>query len=234
MMELSLGLAVEVLVAVLLVVTIGYCALLNHRLAKLRSDEGALKQTIGELLTASSVAERAIQGLKQTAVECDHSLGLRLRAAETMISALQDKIDIAGDVVKHGGVDMAGNTGIVSQLKGLADALVSPVRAAVTGGGRDDMPAIAPQRIPARSVAGRTLPAADERLHPAVRPAAVPVRSMVPPPTSPHYEAVSRMAEQIARESGRGGAVVSPASSAQSVLKAAREASERIKAARSV
>ena len=46
-MSHSLGLVIEGLVAVLLVLTIGYCRLLNKRLKRLKADEQSLKATIG-------------------------------------------------------------------------------------------------------------------------------------------------------------------------------------------
>jgi hypothetical protein len=77
-----LGLVIESLVAVLLVLTIFYCMILNRRLARLRSDESSLRGTIAELVTATEIAERAIAGLKTTVRACDHTLGERLRTAE--------------------------------------------------------------------------------------------------------------------------------------------------------
>ena len=47
-----IGLAIEALVAVLLITTIGYCWVLNNRLQRLRADEKALKATIFELVGA--------------------------------------------------------------------------------------------------------------------------------------------------------------------------------------
>lgn len=77
-----IDLAVEGLVAVLLVLTIGYCMLLDKRLKRLRADEANLRATISELLTATEIAERAIVGLKETASDCDKTLAHRLREAE--------------------------------------------------------------------------------------------------------------------------------------------------------
>jgi hypothetical protein len=77
-----IGLAVEGLVAVLLAITIGYCIVLNSRLRRLRADESLLRATIGELVTATGIAERAIGGLKQAASECDKTLAKRVREAE--------------------------------------------------------------------------------------------------------------------------------------------------------
>ncbi len=82
MMTPWIDIAVEGLVAVLLVLTIGYCILLDRRLQRLRADEANLRATISELLTATEIAERAILGLKETASDCDRSLAQRLREAE--------------------------------------------------------------------------------------------------------------------------------------------------------
>jgi hypothetical protein len=79
-----LGLIIELLVAALLVVTIGYCVVLNKRLKGLRADEHLLKATIGELLAATEVAERAIIGLKATTREAEAALGQKLRDAQML------------------------------------------------------------------------------------------------------------------------------------------------------
>ena len=76
-----LGLAIESLVAVLLVLTIGYCMLLNARLKRLKADEHSLKAVIAELITATEIAERAIGGLKHTVRDVNENLGGQLDAA---------------------------------------------------------------------------------------------------------------------------------------------------------
>ena len=93
-----IGLFVEGTVAVLLVITIGYCFLLDRRLRRFRADESLLKATIGELITATEIAERAIAGLKITVRECDQNLGDRLRAAERFCADIEQQI-AAGDAV---------------------------------------------------------------------------------------------------------------------------------------
>jgi hypothetical protein len=93
-----IGLFIEGTVAVLLVVTIGYCFLLDRRLRRFRADENLLKATIGELITATEIAERAIAGLKITVRECDQNLGDRLRAAERFCADIEQQI-AAGDAV---------------------------------------------------------------------------------------------------------------------------------------
>src|SRR5437588_458118 len=85
----SLGLIIEFLVAILLVITIGYCMLLNKRLKHLRADEHLLRATIGELLAATEVAERAIIGLKATTREAEVALGAKLREAQKLRNEIQ-------------------------------------------------------------------------------------------------------------------------------------------------
>jgi hypothetical protein len=87
-MSHGLGLMIESLVALLLLLTIGYCVLLNHRLKRLKADELSLKVTISELITATEIAERAVAGLKITAHECEGTLGERLLAAERCCAEL--------------------------------------------------------------------------------------------------------------------------------------------------
>jgi predicted membrane chloride channel (bestrophin family) len=92
------GFMIESLVAVLLMLTIAYCVILNSRLKRLKADEQSLKATIAELITATEIAERAVAGLKTTAHECDHTLGERLRTADRCCAELNQQIK-SGDVL---------------------------------------------------------------------------------------------------------------------------------------
>lgn len=111
---MSLGLVIESIVAVLLVITIGYCWTLNRRLSRLRSDEESLRATISELITATEIAERAIMGLKSTAGNADRTLGARLGEAEAVSRKLSDQLGAGEDVLDRiGGVAdraLAGGT----------------------------------------------------------------------------------------------------------------------------
>jgi hypothetical protein len=84
---------IESLVAVLLLLTICFCLVLNGRLKKLKADEQALKGTISELITATEIAERAIAGLKMTVRDCDQNLSERLRAGESLVRELGGQLD---------------------------------------------------------------------------------------------------------------------------------------------
>lgn len=126
-------LSAEALVAFLLVVTIVYCALLNRRLKRLRADESDLRAVITELVTATEIAERAIGGLKEAAVECDRSLVTRMREAEHFSMELNNEVtegrklldrikQIANAVKKPEGRPMsatssAGDTDVVVAVK---------------------------------------------------------------------------------------------------------------------
>ena len=97
-MSHSFGIAIESLVAILLMLTIGYCILLNARLKRLKADEHSLKATIAELITATEIAERAIGGLKLTVRDVNENLGSQLVSAAEL--SLQLKKQLAeGDAV---------------------------------------------------------------------------------------------------------------------------------------
>jgi chromosome segregation ATPase len=100
-MNHSLGVAIETLVAILLVLTVGYCALLNRRLKRLKADEHSLKATIGELITATEIAERAIGGLKHTVREVNENLGSQLAAATQMSDNLKRQLAEGDHVVRR-------------------------------------------------------------------------------------------------------------------------------------
>jgi hypothetical protein len=99
-MSPTIGIVIESLVAALLFVTIAYCVKLNKRLTLLRADEQSLKATIGELITATEIAERAIAGLKLTVRECNDNLGGQLSSASEMCDRLGAHI-YTGETVLH-------------------------------------------------------------------------------------------------------------------------------------
>jgi hypothetical protein len=100
-MSNGLGLMIESLVAVLLLITIAFCVVLNRRLKKLRADEQALKGTISELITATEIAERAIAGLKMTVRDCDQNLSDRLNAGESLSRELGIKTETGREVLSQ-------------------------------------------------------------------------------------------------------------------------------------
>jgi len=100
-MNHALGLIIESLVAVLLVLTIAYCMLLNTRLKRLKSDEHSLKAVIAELITATEIAERAIGGLKLAVRDVNENLGNQMSAATQMSEQLKRQLIESDNVVRR-------------------------------------------------------------------------------------------------------------------------------------
>jgi hypothetical protein len=100
-MSHSFGIVIESLVAALLLLTIGYCMLLNTRLKRLKADEHSLKATIGELITATEIAERAIGGLKHTVRDVNENLGNQLTSASQMSQQLKKQLAEGDNVIRR-------------------------------------------------------------------------------------------------------------------------------------
>jgi chromosome segregation ATPase len=81
--------------------TIGYCMLLNSRLKRLKADESSLKATIGELITATEIAERAIGGLKLTVRDVNENLNAQLTAAGQISIQLKKQLSEGDNVVRR-------------------------------------------------------------------------------------------------------------------------------------
>jgi chromosome segregation ATPase len=95
------GIVIEGLVAILLMLTIGYCMLLNKRLKRLKADEQSLKATIGELITATEIAERAIGGLKHTVRDVNENLGNQLTSAAQISLQLKKQLQEGDNVLRR-------------------------------------------------------------------------------------------------------------------------------------
>ena len=95
------GIVIESLVAVLLMVTIGYCMLLNKRLKRLKADEHSLKATIAELITATEIAERAIGGLKHTVRDVNENLGNQLTSAAQLSLQLKKQLAEGDNILRR-------------------------------------------------------------------------------------------------------------------------------------
>lgn len=155
-----MGLMIEGLVAVLLIVTIGYCVLLNQRLKRLRADESALRETIVELVRATEIAERAIDGLRQSAAECDRDLTTKLRQADLFCRTIEKQVDAGGKVLNR-----LARISELARGRGLVERESAPVaqpQAAPT------VPRAAPQAAP--HAAARTVaPAAPHPVQPSAQ-----------------------------------------------------------------
>ncbi|MCZ8377224.1 MAG: DUF6468 domain-containing protein [Beijerinckiaceae bacterium] len=97
----NLGLVIELMVVGLLVVTIGYCIMLDRRLRQVRQDEAVMRKTVVELGAATERAERAIDALRATLGDCDRTLAERLRVAERYTADLEDQIRSGDDILNR-------------------------------------------------------------------------------------------------------------------------------------
>jgi phage shock protein A len=71
---MSISLAVELLLSVLLAATLVYCVLLERRLSALRSGQDGLKDTLSELNTAIGHAGASMRALKANAASVSEQL----------------------------------------------------------------------------------------------------------------------------------------------------------------
>jgi len=94
----QLGVLIESMVSILLLLTILYCVRLNKQIRLLKADEQSLRATIGELITATEIAERAIAGLKQTMRDGEQVLSSRLQRSEKISAEIERQIK-AGEQV---------------------------------------------------------------------------------------------------------------------------------------
>ena len=92
------AIAVDLLVAVLLVATIISSVGLSRRMSRMRADESAMRATIADLIVATDTAERAIAALKSMLGDSDRTLGERLRTAERYSEDLASRVH-AGETV---------------------------------------------------------------------------------------------------------------------------------------
>jgi len=88
----QLGVLIESMVSILLLLTILYCVRLNKQIRLLKADEQSLRATIGELITATEIAERAIAGLKQTMRDGEQVLSSRLQRSEKISAEIERQI----------------------------------------------------------------------------------------------------------------------------------------------
>lgn len=100
-MENLVGLLIESLVAVLLVATIAYCAVLDRKLRRLRADEAMMRDTIVELVSATHAAERSIVGLRATVSQTEETLAERLGRAEALSQQMAGQLGEGEAVIER-------------------------------------------------------------------------------------------------------------------------------------
>jgi len=92
------GLVLEGLVAVLLVVTIIYCILLDRRIRSFKAEQINLAGLVAQLSNATEHAEVAVAGLKSTAEEADGELDGKLRKARSLSEELAFMVETGNNL----------------------------------------------------------------------------------------------------------------------------------------
>lgn len=136
-MENLVGLLIESLVAVLLVATIAYCAVLDRRLRRLRADETTMRDTIVELVTATHAAERSIAALRAAVSQSEETLAERLGRAEQVSHHMADQLGEGEAVIERitliakaarDHAQRAAETGEIERIKAAREQIRDEVR----------------------------------------------------------------------------------------------------------
>jgi len=85
---MTLSIAFEMLVSLLLVVTIGYCFQLDRRLKALRSGQDGVRESILQLLQATAKAEQSVEALTRTGTTVTTELESRIVEAKILTRKL--------------------------------------------------------------------------------------------------------------------------------------------------
>ena len=86
--QISLPMAVELLLSVLLAVTLMYCIVLERRLASVRKGQDGLRKMIGDLNGAIAGAGASLRALKSAAADAAETLDDRMRRARAISDEL--------------------------------------------------------------------------------------------------------------------------------------------------
>jgi len=141
---MTVTLICDITVALLLVATIGYAAVLNRRLAVLREDRAKLEELIQGLNVASVNAQTGIAGLRKATEEVGRDLEKELAASRSLRDDLHYLIERGGAVADRlegsvrarrdeapritevAATPRAGASGKVAQLRAGTDAQEAP------------------------------------------------------------------------------------------------------------
>lgn len=120
---IPLSIVVEAVVSVLLLLTLGYCVVLNQRLKRLHQDKDALRTMITDLVSATTLAQRAVGELRTTASDCEFELGRRIDQAAGMQDHLSKHVSAGQHVIDR----LANITQAIGSPSALAPLIASPV-----------------------------------------------------------------------------------------------------------
>ncbi len=122
------SLILDILIAVLLVASIGYTVSLNRRLTALRQDKDELESLTSKFADATTKAEASIQTLRGSTDEIASALNKEIEKAESMRDDLTFLVDRAGSLADRleGGVRDARAEAPMDNPLGVEDAFMDP------------------------------------------------------------------------------------------------------------
>lgn len=124
---MSLELAADAIVAILLAVTVAYCFQLNRRLTELRADQEALSGLVNELNQATARAQEGVFQLRSVSQEAEDTLRKevsRARALSDELSLITEAGGNLADRIESGLTDARRSKGETSAKS----AKVAPFR----------------------------------------------------------------------------------------------------------
>ena len=118
---LPLETMVEIVVALLLAAVIVYCAILDQRLAVVRSGQEALQDLLAQLSSATTRAERTLLDLRATADSSGADLAEKLKSARSLADELAILIEsgsaVAGRLERSRGEVVPSQPSLLKALK---------------------------------------------------------------------------------------------------------------------
>ncbi|MGV8996849.1 MAG: DUF6468 domain-containing protein [Parvibaculaceae bacterium] len=117
-MDFSLGWMLEIIVSLLLIATIGYCATIDRRLRAMREGQDGLRDLIGDLSGATTQALSAIAHLRQASDATGAALSEQVKRG----SALADELS----VMVQAGNDIANRLGGIETRRSPASSMPQP------------------------------------------------------------------------------------------------------------
>ncbi len=105
-MNLPLDMMLEVIVCVLLIATIGYCATIDRRLRAMRSGQDGLRALITDLSSATSQAMNAISHLRQAGDATGVALTEQVKRGGALADELSLMVQAGNDIANRlGGIE---------------------------------------------------------------------------------------------------------------------------------
>jgi len=139
-MDLSVGSMLEVIVSLLLIATIGYCATIDRRLRAMREGQDGLRDLIRDLSGATTQAMSAIAHLRQASDATGAALSEQVKRGAT----LADELSLMGQA----GNDIANRLGGIETRRSAAPSMPQP------------QPQMQPRIVQSRPVAASRAPVA--------------------------------------------------------------------------